>query len=890
MPTPDYREFWGKARRAREAEPLWHPVAYHSLDVAAVAEALLVACPRRLEHLALLLGTPPENAKRFTVCLVALHDVGKFSKHFQAKSAEVWPLSAGKLLGPHAIPPPSRHDRDGNALRDHLDLSTLMKPATSGWCATDFATLWNGICGHHGQPANGQQDQVLNAGFPPPCIEAARTFSRDVRALFEPFDAIAQPSERALAVVSWLLCGLTVVADWIGSNRDWFPYQQPLLNLGQYWTGVAKPQASIALNRAGIMPRSLPKSMNAARLFPELADSLSPLQRHVASMTLPEGPMLAVVEDVTGSGKTEAALLLAGRLMQAGRADGLFFALPTMATATAMYDRLAKSYERLFADGARPSLVLAHGKRALNKAFQDSIFEMPASGPSYEGDAATVCADWIADDRRKAFLAHVGVGTIDQALLSVLPSRHQVLRLWGLSDRVLIIDEAHAYDAYMSRETERLLEFHAALGGSAIVLSATLPDAQRRALTSAFAKGLGIKPKSSVGNDYPLLTVVAAAGQTSQPVATREDRTRTLPVRGIGTFAEAVDQVTASAGSGCAVAWIRNSVEDAIEAVEKLHGRDVEATLLHARFAMGDRLDIEKRVCSTLGRVDETGNRAGFVVVGTQILEQSLDYDVDVMISDLAPIDLLIQRAGRLWRHTDRARRPVDAPDFVVLSPDPDKVEDAKWYHQVSPRAAAVYGHHGIVWRGAKLLFERGDITTPDGVRPLVEGVYGPTELEDIPPPLQHASKEAEGRRRAERSIGGASLLKLELGYGGETTIWNSDQIVQTRLGDPVTVFRLAKIEGERIVPYYPDENLGRAWALSEVSLSRRKADGVPPDRDRAKLVENAKATWPNWEQDTPLLILERRGDGWWGLVSKEREGTKPAHYDQVLGLRIVTP
>ena len=150
-----------------------------------------------------------------------------------------------------------------------------------------------------------------------------------------------------------------------------------------------------------------------------------------------------------------------------------------MATANAMYERLATIYQKLFAEGGLPSLVLAHGKRKLHPGFSSSILEDgDAETPTddgYEEGASATCAAWIADDRRKAFLAHVGVGTVDQAVLGVLPSRYQSLRLWGLSDRVLIIDEVHAYDAYMTREIETLLEFHAALGGSAILLSATFP-------------------------------------------------------------------------------------------------------------------------------------------------------------------------------------------------------------------------------------------------------------------------------------------------------------------------------------------------------------------------------------------------------------------------------
>ena len=530
-----------------------------------------------------------------------------------------------------------------------------------------------------------------------------------------------------------------MIADWIGSNRGWFPYRKPDLTLAEYWQ-EALGKAETAVARAGILPAALPKALTPQRLLPEIAQALSPSQQHVLDLRLPEGPVLAIIEEVTGSGKTEAALLLAARLLRQNRADGLFFALPTMATANAMFERLEESYRRLFADGAQPSLVLAHGKRKLHEGFAASILEEPRDQRSahdgYEEGGSASCAAWIADDRRKAFLAHVGVGTIDQALLAVLPSRHQSLRLWGLSDRVLIIDEAHAYDAYMSKEIETLLEFQAALGGSAIVLSATLPAVQRRAMAGAFARGLGATLQAVAGEAYPLMTVVSASGTAAHALRSRDDRARVLPVRRIGTVEEAVAHVEAMAQRGAAVAWIRNAVDDAIEAADLLARRGLTPVLLHARFAMGDRLDIERRVCATLGRDDRTGRRRGFVVVGTQILEQSLDYDVDAMITDLAPIDLMIQRAGRLWRHA-REDRPIDAPELLVLSPDPAEVKDRDWYRTLSARAAAVYGHHGIVWRSAKVLFERGCIETPGGVRGLVEQVYGPEELNDIPEPLR---------------------------------------------------------------------------------------------------------------------------------------------------------
>ena len=835
-----------------------------------------------------LLGAEQDNARNFIVMLIALHDIGKFAAPFQAKCMAVYP----QCLAPWGGSTTVRHDETGSAVRDFLRLQEIFAPS---WSPSDFDCLWHAITGHHGKPRVVAATPSNPADLPKPSRDAANTFVHDVAALLPTRSSIQQPELQALAQLSWMLAGLTVTADWIGSNRDWFPYCLPERSIATYWS-AALAKAEMAVKLAGIIPASLPIEQGAYRLLPaSIATALSPLQQQVETIRLPNGPTLAIIEDVTGSGKTEAALLLAARLLQAGRANGLFFALPTMATANAMFDRLGASYRRLFADDATPSLVLAHGKRTLNKGFQDSILATPvnaeAAADGYADGGGAACAAWIADDRRKAFLAHIGVGTVDQALLGVLPSKYQSLRLWGLADRILIIDEAHSYDAYMSREIETLLQFHGSLGGSAIILSATLASAQRHVLVAAYARGLGIAIPEIASAAYPLLTLVASDTSGSHPVASREDRKRRLPVRRIASVEAAVTTVVDAQQSGAAVAWIRNSVDDAIEAVELLKGRGLDPVLLHARFAMGDRLDIEAHVTQTLGRKDKTGKRRGFVLVGTQILEQSLDYDVDAMITDLAPIDLMIQRAGRLWRHPARRGRPVATPELLVLSPDPAQVDDKDWYRTISRRGAAVYDHHGIVWRSARALFEVGHIETPAGIRGLIEQVYADTAFGDIPPPLVVQSQRAVGDRSAARSFAKMNLLRPEDGYAGSSVLWTADTITPTRLGQAMTVFRLSRIVDGQIVPWCrsDDGDDRRSWALSEVSLAQRRADGVPePNAAQAALVAAAKADWSEWEREQPLLILDPDGDAWRGVVSKTGDGDKRARYDRSVGLRIV--
>ena len=232
--------------------------------------------------------------------------------------------------------------------------------------------------------------------------------------------------------LAWFLAGLAVAADWLGSGRRWF---QPVVaaehqDLHRYWHEIALPRARQAANDAGLLASPVSPARGLVHLFPGL--SARPLQSWSETVPIPEGPVLFTIEDATGSGKTEAALVLAHRLMGTGHADGLFFALPTMATANAMYARLEDAYRRLFARGSTPSLVLSHGRRNLHEGFTASILD-GAADPQRdvrepaEQPAGAQCAAWIADDRRKAFLAEIGAGTIDQAIMAVLPTRHAPL-------------------------------------------------------------------------------------------------------------------------------------------------------------------------------------------------------------------------------------------------------------------------------------------------------------------------------------------------------------------------------------------------------------------------------------------------------------------------------
>ena len=861
----DILQFWGKARPREAAGPRWHPAAFHCLDVAAVGEALFAKHRGLGESLCRLLGLPHELAAPLICYLLSLHDVGKFARKFQAKEPARYPDCFRDDPAGFA-----HHYDHGAGCLSLFDVDPAAFRLPKGVRHSVWRPLISAVAGHHGAPPPTRGDEsrtTLRREFGRVGIEAAHEFIRQASALFSPVPDLSGADRASWRRASHAIAGLAVLADWIGSSQDWFPYSEPERDLAAYWR-VTRERAERAVAEAGVLPAAASPGLAWSDLIG--ADAApSPMQAWAGNAELADGPALFLIEDETGSGKTEAALMLAHRLMRAGRADGVYVALPTMATANAMFDRLAAAHRRLFDADAEPSIALAHGARGLHEGFRAAVvrggrFEDPYSrGPGSDDDSETTasaaCAAWIADDRRRAFLAHVGAGTIDQALLSVLPSRHQSLRLLGLLRRVLILDEVHAYDAYMQREMERLLEFQAALGGSAILLSATLPRSIRERLADAFTKGLGRATDGGAENmDYPLATVCAAHECSTTAVPGQAGRGRALPVRFLRSPDTALDEVERAAGAGKAVLYIRNTVDDAFEAYAALEARGLDAGLFHSRFALVDRLEIEKNVAATFGKRSTSDARAGKVLIATQVVEQSLDLDFDVLVTDLAPIDLLIQRAGRLWRHERKERE--GRPELLVVGPQPIDEAGGDWFSRSFPRAAYVYKDHARLWLTARTLQDAGAIESPGGLRTLVESVYGEAIEERIPVALLDSLFAAEGRAGADRGAATTNLLSPGKGYVRDAGAWDSDARTPTRIEEvPRVTLRLARHRAGRVVPYAHDESPDepwRAWRLSEVDAPQRRVGGeaVPPGL--AAAARAAKADWSRYDSAKVLTVL----------------------------------
>lgn len=629
----------------------------------------------------------------------------------------------------------------------------------------------------------------------------------------------------ALQTLSWSIAGWATLSDWLGSNKNHFPYLQEKLPLTDYWQ-IALANAEKALQETGFNSISKPLSYaGMADWFGKQSIKPTPLQQAAETIEIADMPQLFILEDVTGAGKTEAACILTQRLLAAGHGDGLYFALPTMATSNAMYSRLGNLHRRFYTAESSPSFVLAHGARDLNDDFIAAVATSQPTDLDYtasELSATSRCNQWLADSRKKALLAEVGVGTIDQALMAILPFRHQSLRLYGLARKVLVIDEVHAYDNYMQTLLSQLLAYHARQGGSAILLTATLPRAMRSALMAAWQTGLGQSTTKPQKEDFPLLTHVSEGQPLELPLGSRKEVSRSVEVAWLNEEEQAIEAVLEAVEAGECIAWVRNTVDNAIRAFEAIAARHPEperCLLFHSRFAMVDRQRIESQVIDHLGKDSTPEIRKGQVLISTQVFQESLDCDVDVMISDIAPIDLLIQRAGRLQRHQRGARC---LPRLLVLAPPWADDPDEHWLKRTLPGTQAVYRDTSLCWLTQRVLRRLKAIRMPEEARDLIEDVYGSVS-DDIPDALQAARYEQKGMQKTAGSMANFNALNLEEGYI-KSDQWQEEQEIGTRLVDEPTV--------NVVLLSLTDDNELALWAgesrhadmLSQVKLRQSQA------------------------------------------------------------------
>lgn len=706
---------------AKSGEDQGHPLLAHMLDVAAVAEAILELEPVTThQHLASQFGLSVETAPHWLATLAGLHDVGKAIPGFQAKwdqgqaLAEAHGLTFDNATSLRC----DRHDWASTAILEEW------LPGRTGadviWCQQ----VAGAVGAHHGYPLT--QKEMSNS-LP---LREDKAWQQARQALLDAYWKVLTPSgvitadELALPAINWL-AGLTSIADWIGSNLEWFPLGIRHDDLRQHYLH-AKRLAHQALTAIGWLPFS-PLLAEPAPLDRQLGQMLAAdkpvMPRALQSQGIEllqasQGPALLLVEAPMGEGKTELAFMAHLHLQRTLGHRGFYLALPTQATGNALFAR-ARQFMDAFAHGPAPDLQLIHGGAARQEMMAALKDVWGEDGKQSEGVEA---ARWFSR-RKRPLIAPYGVGTIDQAIFSVLNVKHHFVRLWGLANRVVVLDEVHAYDTYTEGLIEALLRWLKGLGCSVILMSATLPTKRRDGLLKAWRVDPAVLPELA----YPRLVLADDRGlDWDDQIASRE----MIPVKlaGCGTTPEELLCVALEAltHGGCG-AIIVNTVERAQQLYTLLKAKapeDLTLQIFHARFPVDERAQREAAVLSTFGKEGKRPARA--LLVATQVVEQSLDIDFDFLLCDLAPVDLLLQRVGRLHRH-QRSHRPEPhrQPVLTVAGLLPGELPDL-----AATRWRFVYDPYLLAMTWVRLLSE-STLQLPMDIDRLVQAVYGDGELPD---------------------------------------------------------------------------------------------------------------------------------------------------------------
>lgn len=721
---------WGKAQPFPDSTFGAHPLVCHMIDVAVVCEHLVdrVLSPGARDRFLRAWGCEPDVARAWLPTVVALHDFGKATPAFQAKSRELTTFL--RELGFDINPPQSS--------RDHGTIGPyFLAPVLEGWGFPPQAAyrIARSVCAHHGSfPPDDEvpddfsddprQSISRHERGANPCWNSAREELLHALGQVFPRPAVAphplEDGPQAWAFYS-MLAGLTSVADWVGSVALHFTYEVPedvVTYLPQ-----ARARAEAAIRETGLRGALAAPLRSFSETFGRTPRPLQELAEKVGRTA--EQPFLFLAEAPMGEGKTETAFYLARALEARGLHAGMYVALPTQATANQMFARLVDYLEQTSEE--RTSAILVHGEASLNTRMRQLVRDIHGR----REDQGVACEAWFLGKKR-SLLAAYGAGTIDQALLSVLRTKHAFVRQFGLAGKTVVLDEVHAYDAYTSQLLERLVAWLGAHGSSVVLLSATLPASRRRRLLGAY---LGKKAIDLEDTTYPRVSVAHADSVTVSPIPSGRPiqalQLEWLSDEPADDCSNLVAELSRSIHQGGCAAVLRNTVDRAQKTYVVLRRAltagllpaDTELLLLHARFPAGDRGRIEERLIGALAPHSRRPSR--MVVVGTQVLEQSLDVDFDMMITDLAPVDLVLQRAGRVHRHSLPNRPPaLQQPRLIIVRP-PDDAMTCSFKH-----VAPVYSDY--VLRKTLLELEKLDtVRLPTDIEPLIESVYSDEPPQD---------------------------------------------------------------------------------------------------------------------------------------------------------------
>jgi CRISPR-associated endonuclease/helicase Cas3 len=692
------------------------------MDVAQVAATIWTKVFSRkwTDEAAIRWNLSAENMAGWMSFLAGLHDLGKATPAFQSKDE----VARAELSRSGFDFPPQPRSTYHGTLSAALIPRVLRRYGIQSSLGDTLARI---LGGHHGDfPSSlelielghhvtgGPQWERTRETLTTTLLHAVLRYSVDV----------PQPEDEVDNGFLMFLAGFVSVSDWIGSIEDFFPYSEGECSVEDY-TALSRTRAMEALTYLGWYTwQPDEKVYPFETLFPACWPP-RPSQKAVLKIFETDSkPRMILLEAPMGEGKTEAALYCVERWVHENGQKGAYVALPTMATSNQMFERVKSFLDTRYA-GQRVGFQLLHSHALLSDSFQS--IRLKGIGQDEPGNCkapSTVLAtDWFVQ-RKRGLLAPFAVGTIDQALLAVLQTRHFFVRLFGLAQKTVILDEVHAFDMYMSTLLDRLLEWLAALNCTVVLLSATLPTRRRAELVSGFA-GSGTEAPTE---QYPRISWVSTDGSRhcEHIVGSNE---RTVAIRRLPSEPRSwIPRLREALMEGGCVAVVCNTVGAAQRTYLELRSvfSPGELGLFHARFPFEDRDRLEKQALMQFGpqRLPDVSRPSTFVLVSTQVVEQSLDLDFDLLISQVAPIDLMLQRMGRLHRHQRTRPKRLAAPALWWVSPqEHDRLPDFGPDEYVYERYILLKTWLAIV--GLDSLRVPGDIAR------LVEQVY-----RELPAPL----------------------------------------------------------------------------------------------------------------------------------------------------------
>ena len=751
----------------------WLPLWVHSADTYNIAKRLLSEWLSADACQALSGNLSRDDLLSVVECAAVLHDFGKATILFQTRITADCPVLQDRLRRAGVSLFTGDETKAFQAKRlSHAAAGEVL--LLSAGCPLSFAEV---IGAHHGQPwPEGEeliselQESTVWADTRANTLWGSKGQREKWRAIqketlqwmlsFAGCDSLNNLPELSQPMAV-LLSGLVIMADWIASNENYFP----LLDLDETDPGDMSERAEKGWKAVSLPPpwRACTVSDPVYMCLSQFGFAPNGVQRAMAASLYDSNrPGLMILEAPMGVGKTEAALLSANCLSQYG-AGGIFFGLPTQATANAIFDRVAQWGENQ-PDSNQISIRLAHGMADLNARYQALMAGTQTSSVEDDGSKERlVVHEWFRG-RKQALLADFVVGTVDQVLMTALRQKHVMLRHLGICGKTVIIDECHAYDAYMNQYLEESLRWLGSYQTPVIMLSATLPASLRASFIAAY---LNLSPACSKrlpeegwykSLAYPALTWTDGKKILHRALPYEGDTRMVNIIKtehdiSLKSQLQSVTEVLAAAlkDGGCA-AIILNTVKRAQYFAEALRQSFPDSTvlLLHSRFVMPDRLRHEEELLKKMGKHSQRDDRNRVIVVGTQVIEQSLDYDADVMISDLCPMDLLLQRLGRLHRHTihDHMRpNGLRIPKCYILCAGTELDSGAK----------KVYGGYLLMRTRA---FLPDAVSLPEDIPRLVNEVYD----ESIPlaeEPDEYEQARYEARQKEDVLIRGAKAFRI---------------------------------------------------------------------------------------------------------------------------------